>query len=521
MKSAAGHAKKIAQDEETIRQRLTELAAEHSQAALARATGLSNNRIHYYLRGKRIPASVCSALVRELGVNPAWLIGGEGAPYLADVETDEAVTATGLLALVERLNALSRMRLGALAGKDNTKIFRQLNDSLTLFRELKESLSAKARPVLSRLLDEFEDNMINDRLRAAQGLCKSIEQVLELCNDDELTHRYERSLARLEYRLARMDRATAMYQRVFARSFLKDGALTEDDVRLASQFVTALHSARRNRDARRLANVVLALCEGESKNEYHHRILFQKGYFNVDLGNIAQADQCMRPAFAALNLESRRGAIAPIILVDVLMGIISLQEGVDRLMSFLRKAADRGTANLIVPLLLPAIAFENQSALKKLTGALPPAANLDHALGDLPFSHANIMISTPLNTEAVTRHLKRDSVRAYAESDDVQKVFLHHVLACQLHRLAGSHRQAVEELQTSEKVFQDSPERDQHRITVVMLHCRNTQMLLLKQKRRPQHASLLDHAQKYLEELYQSGYACLKPWVGTAASTQT
>ena len=64
--------------ESTLRARLQQLAQTHSQAELARKTGFPPANVHRFLKAGKVPADFCEALVREFGVNPAWLLAGEG-----------------------------------------------------------------------------------------------------------------------------------------------------------------------------------------------------------------------------------------------------------------------------------------------------------------------------------------------------------------------------------------------------------------------------------------------------------
>ena len=118
------------QDDEAVRERLKRLVAERSQSEIARKTGAQVAAVNRYVHGARIPASFCSAVVRGLGVNPSWLLMGEGSPYLADVPARTARLGENLLELVEAMSTVSRMLIGSLAGKRQMKVLRELNDAL-------------------------------------------------------------------------------------------------------------------------------------------------------------------------------------------------------------------------------------------------------------------------------------------------------------------------------------------------------------------------------------------------------
>ena len=94
---------------ESLRARLQQLALTHSQAELARKTGFPPANVHRFLKGGKVPTDFCEALVREFGVNPAWLLAGEGTAYLADVTAGTERMAGNLLELVEAMSAVSSL----------------------------------------------------------------------------------------------------------------------------------------------------------------------------------------------------------------------------------------------------------------------------------------------------------------------------------------------------------------------------------------------------------------------------
>ena len=54
-----------------------------SQKELAQALGVSQKAVSYWERGERsMPAIILRRLKESLGVNPDWLLTGEGEPFL-------------------------------------------------------------------------------------------------------------------------------------------------------------------------------------------------------------------------------------------------------------------------------------------------------------------------------------------------------------------------------------------------------------------------------------------------------
>ena len=84
----------------TLQERLQFLLSSHSQADIARRTETQRMNVTRYLRGTRVPAEFCVALVEGMGVNPAWLLTGEGNPYLADLSGATRSMASDMVQLV-------------------------------------------------------------------------------------------------------------------------------------------------------------------------------------------------------------------------------------------------------------------------------------------------------------------------------------------------------------------------------------------------------------------------------------
>lgn len=169
-----------------IRQRLQQVCDRHSQAEVARVCATSRANISRYLSGNRIPAAVCASVVKGLGVNPAWLLSGEGAPYLADIHAGHGQMAADLLEVVEAMNAVAKMRLGALAGKQHLKALRELDDALRRYEQLRDKLNVHSRPILANLLDDWDKSFQVQRADRSRQIRRAADQVARLCDDDEL-----------------------------------------------------------------------------------------------------------------------------------------------------------------------------------------------------------------------------------------------------------------------------------------------------------------------------------------------
>ncbi len=175
--------------------RLRELAKRYSLSEIARRTGSSRNNVSRYARGHRMPIEFASALVEGLGVNPAWLLAGEGAPWLAESAEQTAVLGGNMLQLVEALNAVTRMRLGALTGKHHLRVLRELNDALKRYEVLREQLNGHTRPIFTDLLARYHSALENAELDRAGELREALMQVQRLSEDKALKLKLTEELA--------------------------------------------------------------------------------------------------------------------------------------------------------------------------------------------------------------------------------------------------------------------------------------------------------------------------------------
>lgn len=132
-------------DAKALQSRLNEFARAYSRAEIARKTETSVVNVSRYLKGTRVPAEFCMALVRQFGVNANWLLAGQGSLFVSDLATQHGQMAGDLLELVEAMSAVAKMRLGSIAGRDHMKLLRQLNDSLGTYERLREKLNQQSK----------------------------------------------------------------------------------------------------------------------------------------------------------------------------------------------------------------------------------------------------------------------------------------------------------------------------------------------------------------------------------------
>jgi transcriptional regulator with XRE-family HTH domain len=305
-------------ENEAIRERLVRLVNERSQSEVARKTGTQVAAVNRYVHGARIPAGFCTALVRGLGVNPSWLLNGEGSAYLADVPERTAQLGGNLLELVEAMSAVSRMLLGTLAGKRHLTVLRELNDALLAHERLRADLNEKTRPVFERLLNDFDAALNKLDLDHAGELRKAAEQLSRLCDDEKLTRHFLRASAFHDFQLKRPERFLKSQRKLFLRS-LPDGALFDETAcDEARRIVVALVQMNRIQEARRVCMAVRALA-GKRGRKWDAWARLQNTWSVIQLETGR-----LRPAIAAMQqaiprLEGMYRKVSEATLVKMLM----------------------------------------------------------------------------------------------------------------------------------------------------------------------------------------------------------
>jgi transcriptional regulator with XRE-family HTH domain len=247
--------------ETVLRKRLRLVAERHSQAEIARRTGESTANVSRYLRSNRIPATFTSAVVAGLGVNPSWLLTGEGTPWLADVSAAQGDMARNLLELVQSMAAVSRVKLGALAGRNDAKALRELDDALRSFERIRSRLNEQTAEVFGQLMDGLQHEIEQRKEGAARTSMKSIEQIARLCDDPELQLRRLRMEARFHFEFGDLPTALELQRAVFYRVLARGHEIETADVDDAVKLVVSLESVGRFREALGFVRAVQAILE--------------------------------------------------------------------------------------------------------------------------------------------------------------------------------------------------------------------------------------------------------------------
>ncbi|MCA8911769.1 MAG: helix-turn-helix transcriptional regulator [Planctomycetes bacterium] len=273
-------------DSSEFRERLAFLAERWSQAEIARKTGTQRNNVSRYMHGGKMPLDFAAALVRKLGVNPAWLIVGEGTPFLSDVNTTTRQLAGDLLELVSAMGSVANLQLGSLTGKHHLRVLRELNDALARFEKLRAGINERTGPLFSQLLDDYWAALEKWQLDKAADLRKAAEQVARLCDDEKLQERFERTLSFHAF-LLRDEEESILYQsRVFQRR-LAGAGIDEAGLREVYNLANTIQSVARLDEAISLCDAAVALA-GPTGREWGITKLIRamSGYIWMERGDV-------------------------------------------------------------------------------------------------------------------------------------------------------------------------------------------------------------------------------------------
>lgn len=174
--------------ENALRARLAGLTSHFRQSDMARKLGVSRVNICRYLKGNRIPAWVCAALAREFGVNPAWLLSGDGAKFIADDVAGNVETGA-LFKLLDAASAVARMSLGSLSGRAHAKALREFGETLATYTRLQDRVSAMCADTMRNLLGEWGDSINAGQFARAAAARKAATQLAPLVRDETLLTR--------------------------------------------------------------------------------------------------------------------------------------------------------------------------------------------------------------------------------------------------------------------------------------------------------------------------------------------
>jgi hypothetical protein len=273
--------------QQAVRARLNELRARFAQSEIARRTRTPLTNVHRYMNTGKIPAEFCAALVEAFEVNPAWLLAGAGGALLTEVDTGAAKIGSEMLTMVEAMDAVSRVRLGALAGKQQERTLRELSDNVGAYERLRERMNNQTRPVLAHLVDRYTELCSHMQIERAENVRRACLQVAKFCDDEELLWRLDNQQAMHEHLMGRIDIALQFHMKLFARK-LREGMLADDQAcNQAGSLALALRDSGRFIEGRRITRAAIELTVEAAHDTIGYVDLeVISGSFDVELGDL-------------------------------------------------------------------------------------------------------------------------------------------------------------------------------------------------------------------------------------------
>ncbi|MBX3473107.1 MAG: helix-turn-helix transcriptional regulator [Planctomycetes bacterium] len=428
--------------EAAVRDRLLEVARRYPQAEIARRTGWPTSSVSRYLDGNRIPVSFVAKVAHEFGANPTWLLSGEGAPWLADAATEESSLGKGLLELVQSMEQISRLKLGALAGRSHARALRDLNDALASYERVRERLAGQSRETYARILKEWDSAQAVRDMPSMLRLAKAADQVARLCPDPELNRRHEFTRTAQEAVLGNVERALSLRRRSLLLSIAESGELDARALHEAFGVVITLNDLGRTQEAVRFAEAMLKLapnarsmrgyaaCEGT-----YGWMLIQSGRVSRGIAVCARAMASPMPDWLADNM---RMALATGMF---LAGSASLQGAA---------AMQRPAAFNYARVLFLSSWCMDQAELAGVMKAYEKQTRKGGAVPAVRIARAQLLALQGRHDAALELWNEAENDRQAREKHAVGLDFVLHTMRTQLLRMAGRQGPAVRALQQAE-----------------------------------------------------------------------
>lgn len=480
-----------------IRARLNELKGRWGLSEIARRTETPLTNVHRYMHEGKIPSEFLSALVDAFQINPAWLIAGAGGAMLSEVEPATAKLGGNLLELVEAMNAVSRMRLGALAQQSEQKTLRSLGDALDTYERLREKINAQSRPILRELLERMRLHQSRMELQRAGSIRTAAVQVSRFCDDEELVSTLDSLQAMDEHLRGHVDNALNFHFKVLGRK-LRDGGLRDPlAVEEAGNFALALRDSGRFVEGWRITEAALHLTREEARGCWQYAELeVIAGSFQVELGQIHAGHGRILRAIQVIPASA--GVFAQIMRLraELIGGWLTLEQG--------RKSGQpsRATSRLLIR---HAALLEDGPELSELARR-NIGSGMNHAPVDEYDSQRCVLLAalTGGNTRdglARFEALVRESPPRVNSSHLREAMIAVH--RAQVARLCGRRKEQATLVQAAEKTLAAVPPDRSTIIEVQATHARN--VMACTEPQDPEHR----RHKGWLEQQVASGYIAL------------
>ncbi|MCA8912637.1 MAG: helix-turn-helix transcriptional regulator [Planctomycetes bacterium] len=495
---------------EGLRQRLAQVAERYSQSEIARRTGTPRNNVCRYLRGTKMPLEFGVALSEELGINPTWLLRGEGAPWLADAGVHNEKMAGDLLELVEAMNAVARMRLGSLTGKHHLRVLRELNDALLRYEGLREQLNVKTSPIFEELIGQYQQALGGLQLDRSDDLRRALTQLARLNDDAELRTRFDAFRAYHEYILGHASESIDIQRDVLFHS-LSRGGVTEQSLDEAYNLAMSLYRLFRHPEACRILKATFDLMPpGLESAPQAIRVEGLLGVLEIDMGDVPQGFARLQRA-AAFQPELYLGHSGGFLVrAQLMLGLTTLEAA----MSLGTPSLSRNTR-----IVQWAAWLEDPALLKRV---------IRECIGTAPHHMPESFVYAGY-VRALLQAIEGnpDAARKYVDEDtgstgaDVSRPIVRFAIPasyCRLARVAGDRQRALKFLKEADRHLHEIPPEYTLDVMAAATHYRNALLLISENTRGASLAKIRARAQQFFRESAAKGFGCFMQYVTSHAA---
>lgn len=248
---------------DSLRARLRMVTNQYNLSELARRTGVSKSNVHRYLNSARIPGDWLASVITEFGINPSWLMIGQGEMLQSEVSKEAGQESAKLLELAVKLNAVGHERLSALQGRRPAQLVRELSEALKREDELRARLRAQVAPVFDSLILEYSQLIRDMRFDETREVLAALRQLERLAGDPDMSAHLDAHEAHEQDYRGNHARARELENRVLGFCIGAGRFRDSSTMRIAYNMCGSLGIRGYYHEAARLAGAMLLLADGD------------------------------------------------------------------------------------------------------------------------------------------------------------------------------------------------------------------------------------------------------------------
>ncbi|MCC6574660.1 MAG: helix-turn-helix transcriptional regulator [Planctomycetes bacterium] len=497
-----------------IRERLRTLLERYPQAEIARRCGTTPSNISRYLRDTKIPAELCAAAVNGLGINPVWLLSGEGAPLLSDVSAGTAQMGAGVLQLVEAMNAVARIRLGALAGKQHAQTLRELNDALVIYEKLKQQLSSHSRPTFKELINGLSSAAEASDWKRYDQHVAALDQISRLSEDNDLKMEFMSMKAYSELIRGNAIKASEVQRQVFAAMLANNTRFNIATFDHAKRLGMTLEWLGRSEDAIGIWKAAIALAGRDGRRWLTYAMTrFMMGASTVRLGKLRKGLAIMQRIWPKIPPE-RQNQLCHVLAYDMLLaGTL----GMDAAIQMSRPShLARETLGVFALWLEDPRAMRNVATMETDVKSIAPEE-------ERLWKEYLSSLADGINGGSFTKARTTMQEWPLSESGPDQRKshqFAKQVYLAQLERLAGEHDAAWKLVLENEQTIRNLPRALRLENLVRGIHYRTALKLADGKELAGVQGAVCAAARKYFARGFKKGFGCYREFVDGAIAAR-